>query len=67
MTSRKSSLSLAKPIEIPDGESIDKYSHKIDMFVPSNEQSAGGNDEISENDIELRQATDNDGHIKTVL
>lgn len=68
MTSRKSSLSLAKPIEMPDVKSIDRDSHKIDiMFIPSNEQCAAGNDEISENDVELRPASDKDENIKTVL
>lgn len=72
MTSRKSSLSLAKPIEMPNDcreVNIDKDSHKIDiLFIPSSDHvTANGNDEISENDIQLRHTNDNDEYIQTVL
>lgn len=71
MTSRKSSLSLAVPIEIPDeceDVSIVKDSHKTDInFIPSNADTTIGIDEISENDVQLRHTNDNDGHVKTVL
>lgn len=70
MTSRKSSLSLARPIEMPeDRRDIDRDSHNIDiMFIPSNgEQVASGDGEISENDIHLCHGNENDEHIKTVL
>lgn len=70
MTSRKSSLSLARPIEMPeDRREIDKDSHKIDiMFIPSNgEQVGNGDGEISENDIHLCPGNGKDEHIKTVL
>lgn len=69
MTSRKSSLSLAKPIEMPDDfekanhSQIDKDSHKIDiMFIPSNSAGDGDDDEQrtddDENDNEMVSEND---------
>lgn len=61
-TSRKSSLSLAKPIPFPD-DYKSTNAHKIDiMFIPSNEHA----NDVALSDVQLRQ-NDCDGQIKTVL
>lgn len=68
MTSRKSSLSLAQPIQMAgDCQQVDNNCdpHKIDrMFIPSNEQMNG---HTSLEDIQLHQDGETGEHVKTVL
>lgn len=72
MTSRKSSLSLAQPIPMPDdceGVEIVDGSHKIDIVLnPTDEHMANCNGDTIPADAPLRQGDDDrDAHIKTVL
>lgn len=73
MTSRKSSLSLAQPIPMPDNgegvEILDAGSHKIDIVLnPTDEHMANCNGDTIPADVPLRQDDDDrDAHVKTVL
>lgn len=73
MTSRKSSLSLATPIPMPDEGNgdmeMEENSHKIDIVLnPNDEHIPHCNGDIVPNDVSLRcQNDDIDATIKPVL